>query len=502
MNNVEYDVIVIGAGCGGLACATLLSKSGLKTLVLEQSSNIGGCCSTVEEQGFHFDTGAILVVNASMIDAFFERLGKKREDYIDFRPLDPVFSLRTGEGEYLDIPRDVGETAELFRKICPKDAENWLEFSAFIKGSVELAETFLSRKIQSPRGKDAKYSLPPHLLKFLPLLYLNYESVIEKWFCHQTIRDVLSFRSSYTGSSPRFSPGLMAYVLYAEHEVYYPKGGMISIPKGILEVGRESGLDLELNKEVTRVIIINGKVRGVELKDGTKLSARAVVSNISAMRLYLDLVGEEHLPQRVIKGIKSYVPSVPLPYINVGIKGEPPLRSQYVMQLLPYQELGDLWDNCILKDRLPDKVGNVMICWQSKADPDMAPEGHNTMIFAGPGPYRLEQGTWDERRDEYMDQVVSHTEENIWPGLSDQIVYRNFVTPVDFERRLLAPEGAAFPIANDLISMFLFHPSNRSKSIEGLYLTGASTYPGGGVFLVVTGGCWTADLIMKDITKL
>ena len=73
---------------------------------------------------------------------------------------------------------------------------------------------------------------------------------------------------------------------------------------------------------------------------------------------------------------------------------------------------------------------------------------------------------------------------------------------MDFERRLLHPQGAIYAIQNDLASTLCFRPSNRSKSIEGLYLTGASTHPGGGVPMVIGGGGITADLIMQDITKL
>ena len=131
MEKPEYDAIVIGAGCGGISCASILAKRGLKTLVLEYSERIGGCCSTFEDEGFHFDTGASIVEFVPAIDAIFERLGKKREDYIDLRPCDPIYSFRTVDGDYMDIPKDVNATYDLFKKYCSKDAESWLKYAEF-----------------------------------------------------------------------------------------------------------------------------------------------------------------------------------------------------------------------------------------------------------------------------------------------------------------------------------------------------------------------------------
>jgi phytoene dehydrogenase-like protein len=98
--------------------------------------------------------------------------------------------------------------------------------------------------------------------------------------------------------------------------------------------------------------------------------------------------------------------------------------------------------------------------------------------------------------------VLDFVDQTLWPGIRDQVVYKNISTPVDFERRLLSPEGAVYALQNDIPSSMVFRPSNRSKSIEGLYLAGASTHPGGGVPMVIAGGGITADLIMEDINKL
>ncbi len=503
MGKPEYDAIVIGAGCGGLSCGSILANKGLKTLVLEQSHIIGGCCSTFEDEGYHFDTGASIVEFVPAIDSVFDRVGKKREDYIDFRPCDPIYSFRTTDGEVIDIPKDVNETYKLFQKFCQKDAESWLKYVDYWKVVQEKGmENYLYSDMQSWKSVAKMFAKAPILAKYWPVFALTYEEIIKKWFCHDTIMDTFGFQSYWAGLPPRLCPGLYGAIGYTEHEgVYYPMGGMISIPRGIMQAGQENGLEVQLEQEVSKVIVENGKAKGVVLKDGTTLTSRLVISNINAKRLYLEHIGEEHLPSRVVKGIKSYTLSMPMPMIYLGVDAAPPFSAHHSMQLGAYDTMNDVWDDYYMKGKLYDET-ICMVCWPTHVDPALAPEGHHTLNLLTMGPYELDHGTWDERREEFMEMAINYVEQTLWSGIRDHLTYKKVSTPVDFEKRLLHPQGAIYALQNDLASTLVFRPSNRSKSIEGLYLTGASTHPGGGVPMVIAGGGITADLILEDITSL
>jgi phytoene desaturase len=503
MAHTDYDAIVIGAGCGGLSCGSILAKNGLRTLVLEQGDTIGGCCSTFEDQGFHFDVGASIVEFVPAIDSVFERLGKNRADYIDFRPCDPIYSFRTPEGEIIDIPRDVNATYELFKKYCHRDAERWLAYVDYWKVVQEKGmKQYLYTDMQSWKSLAKMWLKAPALLRYMFVFLTNYEEIIKKWFCHHTILDTFGFQSYWAGLPPRLCPGLYAAIGYTEHEgVYYPMGGMISIPRGIMKAGQEFGLEVRLKSRVTKVIVEAGTAKGVQLEDGDRLRSRIVVSNINAKRLYLELVGEEHLPGRVIKGVKSYTLSMPMPMIYLGVNTTPPFRAHHSMQLGRFQDMNDIWDKYYLKGRLPEET-LCMVCWPTKVDSSLAPEGHHTLNLLAMGPYNLDYGTWDERREEFLEKGITYVENTLWPDIRKHIVYKKVSTPLDFERRLLHPQGAIYALQNDLASTLVFRPSNRSKSIRGLYLTGASTHPGGGVPMVIAGGGITADLIMKDRAML
>lgn len=501
MEKYDYDAIVIGAGVGGISCASLLAKRGLKTIIFENHNIIGGCCSTFEDHGYHFDTGASIVEFIHIYDSIFERLGRKREDYIDLRSCDPLYSFRTTDGEYIEIKPDIYKTYEDINQYSKKDAKNWLKYCDYWKDMVDGGmEKFMMTEMQSFKSMGKMFDLG--FLKFMPAFMTTYEIMIKKWFSHQKTLDTYGFQCYWMGLPPRLCPGLYASINYMEHSgIYYPMGGMISIPQALLNIGKEYGLELKLNSRVKKVIVKNGKARGVELADGTKFSSKIVISNMNAIPLYLDLIGEEHLPKSVIKGIKSYKLSMPSPIIYLGIKGDVPLKAHHSFQLGRFQQMNEVWDEGFMKGRFYDEP-ITMVCWPSETDPSLAPPGHHAMHFMSMGPYKLAGGDWDSRRDEFTDRVLDHVDKTLWPGIYDQITYKNLSTPLDFEKRLLQPHGAIYGIQNDIASTMVFRPSNRSKSIEGLYLVGASTHPGGGVPMVAASGGITADLVMQDINRL
>lgn len=501
MERYDYDAIIIGSGVGGISCGAILAKRGLKTVIFENHSEIGGYCSTFENQGYHFDTGACIVEFPEAYNTIFEYLGRRREDYIKFRSIEPIYSFRSPEGEYIDIPTDINILYETIRQYSPKDAKNWLKFCDYCRGMQEKGmEKFLNSDMQNLKSMMKMFD--SSMIKYLPMFMTTYEIFIRKWFSHQKTLDTFGFQSYWIGLPPRLCPGMYAVVNYGEHEgIFYPEGGMISIPRGLLSVGREYGLEIKMKTRVTKVIVKNGRACGVELADGTKLSSRLVVSNINAINLYLDLIGEEHLPSGVVKGVKSYKLSIPMPAIYLGIKGDVPLRAHHSLQLGRFQQMNKTWDEGFVKNRFVDEP-ICMLCCPTKTDPKLAPKGHHAMTLLSMGPYKLDRGTWDDRKEEFIDRVLGFVEKTLWPGITGQIVYRNISTPFDFERRLLSPQGAVFAIQNDIPSTMVFRPANRSKAIKGLYLVGASTHPGGGVPSVAASGRITSNLIMEDIASL
>jgi len=495
----DYDVIVIGAGVGGLGAGALLAHQGRRVLVIEQSDRVGGCCSTFEHQGYHIDLGASIIEFPQVIDWCFQRMGTSFKKEVDLISVDPVFTAILKDGTRVTYPISLEETKEEIRRIAPDDIKGWEKYSKKMQGFLDAA---LNGFFVSPAGNLTDvikmFARTPALLKYNSLFFGSYEGVMRKYFKNEKILESFSFHSFYAGLPPALLPGHFAMIPYAEHGgIYYSKGGMIGIPLGLQHCGERKGMKVELNSPVKNIIIENKRVKGIVLEDGTSISSDLVVSNINAKKMYAEMVGEKHLPWLAKKGIQSYAYSMATPMLYLCLDYQPPLEDHHTLMTLPMDKINDYWNYHYLKGSFPSQQFGI-ISWTTKSDPSLAPEGHHILVVTlAPGVYQLAGTTWSSEKPILKERIIQYLSHTYLPGLEEHVVFSELSTPVDFEKKLRSPQGAIYALRQDLPHSIMFRPSARSRHIKGLYLVGASTHPGGGVPTVTASAMISADLIEK-----
>lgn len=493
----DYDVIVIGAGLGGLSSGALLAKQGQKVLVLEQSDRIGGCCSTFEKDGYRFDVGASIIEIIQPIEKVFIKLGTTLQKEVDLISCDPIMSYIFPDGKRITYPVSVAKTGEIIASINAEDGRRWHEFAAFADDLMQVTlDTFFSEPASTMADMVNIVKKNPKFLKYLPVFLSSYQDVLEKYFKDETVLKTMGYQSLYFGLPANLVPGPYAMVPYTEHVgIYYPRGGMIRIPEALQRCGEREGMQVNLNSRVEKIIMAGKRVAGVQLADGTDITCKAIVSNINAKTLYLDMIGEENLPPVVVKGIKSYDLSISVPMIYLGLDYEPPLDAHHsVIAASPEDVNRFYWDNLKKGEMAHENFG--LICWSSHTDPALAPEGKHVLNLIPEGFYHLKDAHWDVEKPKFIERTINNLSKVI-PGLKEHVVYTDCATPLDFERQLLLPEGAIYCLNQDLPAQAVFRPGAKSKSIEGLYLAGSSTHPGGGVPTTIASGLIAARLIEK-----
>jgi phytoene desaturase len=492
----DYDVIVIGAGLGGLSSGALLAKQGRKVLVLEQSDRIGGCCSTFEKDGYRCDVGASIVEIIQPIERVFQQLGTTLQQEVDLIACDPIMSFIYPDGKRITYPLSVVKTGEIISSISPEDGKRWYDFVTFADDLMEVTlDTFFIEPASTLSDMAALVKKNPRFLKFLPVFLSNYQAVLEKYFKNETVLKTMGYQALYFGLPPYLVPGPYAMVPYTEHVgIYYPRGGMIRIPEALRRCGERLGMEVRLNSRVDHVIVRGKHVAGVVLSDGTEISCKTVVSDINARTLYLKLIGEEHLPAIVTRGIKSYKLSISVPMIYLGLDYTPPLDAHHSIIAASPEDINRQWDEHMQPGRLAHENFGL-ICWSSHTDSSLAPEGKHVLNLIPEGTYNLQGTNWDEEKPRYLQRTIDNLSKTAIPGLKDHVVMAECSTPLDFERRLLLPEGAIYCLQQDLAAQAVFRPAARSKSIAGLYLAGSSTHPGGGVPTTIASGLIAAKLI-------
>ena len=495
----DYDVIVIGAGVGGLCAGSILAHEGRRVLVVEQSNRVGGCCSTFDHDGYKIDIGASIIEFTSVIDWAFQRLGTSIYDEIDLVEVDPIFTAKLYDGSEITFPFDLKDTEQVIADIAPEDLDGWKRYAKTIDQFYSaILDGFFTTPASTLGEALNLFKKTPALLKYGSLFASSYEDVIRKYFSNEKIIEAFSFHSFYAGLPPALLPGHYGMIPYVEHKgMHYAKGGMIGIPKAFQKCGEKAGMKVQLNTEVRKVLVENGRAAGIELADGSRVTSDVVVSNINAKKMYMDMIDQKHISSIAKRGLRSYKYSMATPMLYLCLNGEPALRDHHTMMTKPMEMLNDYWFNQYEKGRFPTEQFGIL-SWTTKTDPSLAPDGHHVIaVTLAPGTYRLNGSTWDNEKEKLKDEIIKYLEKKYLPGLRDQIVHAIFSTPVDFERKLLSPEGAIYAIRQDLFNSLMFRPAARSRHIKGLYLAGASTHPGGGVPAVSSSGIIAADLINK-----
>lgn len=490
----RYDVVVTGAGMGGLTCGAMLAKEGLSVLVAEQHFKPGGYCTSFKRKGFHFDVGPAWLTGPEgegIISITLKELGLKNE--IEFIDLD--LACRVVGSDY-NLPMLPFEShIDEWKRMFPGEEKN---IEAFAQNCKALYSEIMVLGETAPDllGFGGKIGL---MKKFL------FDSPTLRKYDNKTCKEAInaSFKDpklrTLLGSFFPPDVGAAGLVFFALPTVQYPKGGFQALADVFAKGLTKHGGELVLKTMVTKILIENGKAVGVELEDGTGISSRYVVSNVDGRQTFLKLVGEQHLNQKYVKELEEPLFMPPNFLVSLGVDMD--LKARGFDSVVILYNRSDNLDDIFSGD--PDKC-SVHIEMHSLCDPSHAPEGMSTVQIRALFPYNY-KGYWRREKDgtrgreckklkeEVAEKLISAGEEVI-PELSKHIVCKDIAIPLTFERYTLNSEGAIgwFP-----------RPGAKMRSqktpIKNLYQAGHWTYPGSGIDSVVSSGRNAAQLVLKDM---
>jgi len=297
---------------------------------------------------------------------------------------------------------------------------------------------------------------------------------------------------------PGSAIGLLFHLLAGgDHSVQgfngHVMGGMGAVSDAIAAAARGFGAEILTDAPVARIDVENGRATGVTLIDGRRFAADIVLSNADPKRTFLGLVDPEHLPadfQLDIAGIKMAGPAAKL---NLALTGEPTVigracdatpLERALLSIAPTLEGAQRCADIARFGDIPDELWIDCVI-PSLVDDSLCPPGHQIMTcFIQYVPYRLRQGTWDERREAFADAIVRQISRHM-PDLPDLNLGRSVLTPLDLERTYGLTEGNIFHGDLHPGALFSMRPvpgwSQYRTPVSGLYLCGAGAHPGGGV---------------------
>ena len=228
------DIIIVGSGIGGMACAATLAKSGQKVKIFEQNYHVGGKAGKINVNGYEFDTGPSLLTYPHWFDDLFLSCGKNPRDYFNYIRLENVTRYFFDEGKFVDVVSDLEETAENFEKKLGIDKNEFLKYfkkwediykiseEVFLDGEFKIDYKFIKNSI-----KWISKSGISNIFKSM--------ATYNKRLQNPALEKIMNRFATYTGSSPFETPAFMNQLAVVEMVLggFYPNGGIFNLPKAL-----------------------------------------------------------------------------------------------------------------------------------------------------------------------------------------------------------------------------------------------------------------------------
>ena len=468
MTATDYDAIILGGGHNGLVAAAYLARAGLSVLLLERRDILGGACVTEELfPGYRFSTCSYVahLLQGKVVDDL-----RLRQHGFAVYHLDPFRFQPYPDGTHLLGWDDVDRTAAGIARLSAHDAAAYPRWMDFWRRAAGLLHPYF-------------LTPPPTLRELTRRAAGTHDEAVLEALLTRSMADLVE---AYFDSEP-------------------VKAAMIQA-----QDARQFGAAIRTEADVRQVTVQDGHARGVELTGGEMVTSRVVLSNADPKSTFLRLVGADHLPDGFLRRVrllstraaylKFHAALCELPDFSRYLGADPDPRTLALVKICPSTEyFAQSWRDA-LQGR-PSRTPVMEVQIPSVYDPTMAPLGHHVMsIWVLYAPVQPQEGTWDELRqpvgEHLIDVLASYA-----PNPREAIVDWSLLTPWDIEQRVGMTDGNIRHL--DMVpSQFLAQRplpgwSNYQMPIEGLYLCGAGTHPGG----EVTGapGHNAAAAVMQDL---
>ena len=480
-------IVVIGAGLGGLAAAARLHAQGHAVVICEQAGSIGGKLGTYEREGFRFDTGPSLLTLPAVFRELFASTGDPLDQTLDLERLDPNCRYRFADGTVLDVAADRHELQTSIDNALGSGAG--AEWESLLERAGRMWDVSRGPFIESP-GPPALLPLAWRMPTKLPVIAPGRSL---RWLARKSLSDprlqtLLERYATYAGSDPRRAPAALASTAFVEQEYgcWYVRGGLHRLAEAL--ASRLPADSLRLGTAVTSIETAGGQVSGVRLAGGGMLAADAVVADVDATHLYSELVPRERLVPRGEPSSAGFV-------LLLGLRERPPDLAHHTVLFPPVgsaRSAGYAAEfDAIFAGRL---AANPTIYVSAPLDPAVSPASGQAAFVLVNAP-RQGPFDWDAAgvADSYGTAILTLLAER-GLDLRNSVMFRETRTPADLARATGAPGGAIYGMSSHGPRAAFKRAANRSP-VPGLYLTGGSAHPGGGLPLVALSAKAVAGLI-------
>ncbi len=489
----HWDAVVIGGGHNGLTAAAYLAKAGREVLVLERRDHLGGACTLEEpfpEAGFLVSPCAYLV--GLLHPVVVEELELRRRGY-RVSVVDPHLWCPFSDGTSIALWEDPDASARSVAELSPGDVDGYRRYGALfdrIRRKLRAADrdTWIGDAPTRPQLEEI-FAGDKEALEVV--FEASIADVVEQHVSDERLRTALHGQGIIgTYAGPRDAGTAAIHLMHASGSLEglpgawgYVEGGMGRVSFLLADAAVEAGAVVASGTEVAAVI----PGEGVVLEGGEMIRAEVVLSNADPKRTLA--LCAEGVPQSFRSRVESWRCESPVLKVNCGLSRLPAF-PQAAEGVVPHRAMVTISSGIDATQAAfeASRTGQPSPAWcelyfHTVYDPSVVPRGRHTMsVFAQYVPYSLSSGDWNSRREEIGDLAVEAIA-RFSPDVADCILYREVLGPPDVERRIGLTGGHIFQ-GECLPDQMWDRRFSPRTPIQGLYLCGAATHPGGSVMAI------------------
>jgi phytoene dehydrogenase-like protein len=500
---VSYDFIVIGAGHNGLVCATYLARAGRSVLVLEAAERVGGAAVTHEfTPGFKVSACAHLLhlMPRSLIEDLslgthglrlvadgMPTTALSEDGYpLSLDAANPSALQARSSSDAVAYPAYLGlmqrfaaALQPMFETVPPRlGTDSWRDRLSLLR---------LGLRLRTLGRRDMR--------ELLRIGGMCVQDLLDEYFETPLLKGALGFDAVLGSNFGPRSPGSVFTLLYrmaaasaAGGTLALPSGGLGALSDALAKAAIDAGVVIRTGTPVARILVRDDRAAGVILESGQVLPARAVISNADPRTTFLRLLGAEYLDAGFVRRVTHLRSRGLAAKLHLALRGLPAFRRlegralrgrlllapslEYIERAFNHSKYDELSAAPILEITVPSVV-----------DSSLAPAGHHVLsaivqyVPAGPmsQPHRSEAFT-----EVLIDMLDSYA-----PGLRESVLAAQLLTPQELERQFRMSGGHWHHAELALDQFLMVRPvpgaAQYRTPLDGLFLCGAGSHPGGGV---------------------
>lgn len=481
--------VIIGSGIAALAVAIRLRATGMSVSVYEANEVAGGKLHSFQLGDYRFDGGPSLFTMPQFIDELYALAGRDPRASYHYIACTEACRYFWEDGKQIRAHSDPGLFAAEAERVFGFPSEELLEYFDHIKNIYDRSgKIFLERSLHNAAtwlSKDTLYALMD-IRKYDLFRSMHQANTMRIGEPH--LVQLFDRFATYNGSNPYKAPGILNVIPWLEHGfgTFFPSGGMAEIPRALVKLGSEMGIEYHYGKRVDRILTKRRKAVGIEV-DGQVVAADTVISNMDVYYTYRQLLPKQPAPERILNQERSS--SAMVFYWGIQASFEE-LGLHNIFFSDDYkQEFSQVFEGKVMAID-PTVYVNV----SSKMQSTDAPQGCENWFVMVNAPADNGQD-WKGQAATVRAIVLKKLSKRLGREIEPLIQEERIWDPKGIESDTLSYKGALYGnSSNDRFAAFLRHP-NVSNRIKGLYFCGGSVHPGGGIPLALLSAKITAEMI-------